>query len=331
MKTLFVYPKGLKQPSGQTTAAEVFINSNKEYSPFFFPILERESGDTVLLYLYRYFKTLVAAIKVSRKYEKTIISIALSSSFLIRILPFFFVLKNIEAQIHSGPNIEIGGTQKMLLKLISKFTSVVSVLGPLKSVTNIFSQSDVKVVYFSNKIPVTETMKNLNYERIYDIGYISLNIYSKGFIEFVKLFRHLKGQSIGITAVAAGPYRKTSKCPDFFTKDFFDTLVEDFKSMGGVYIESTDPMSSLFYEEIKIFVFPSSFHGEALPMVVLEAMVRGCYVYSKDIGFLKYHFNNKNLDVTFFDNPKKSEVEKILIDWDGYSAKNVNFILKGYS
>ena len=279
---VYVYPKGNKF-SGQSTIGD----DSKKFDIFLtLPIYLPEQGK--FSYLVDYLRFLTQVYYESTSKNNFTVSIALSTSYLLRIVPLLLMVKNkLAIECHSGPGIKLTPFSSWLLKLIGTRTKELYLLGKIQPIENIFSSCKSDIIYFNNvtglKIPVLKP----DADRLYDFGFLALNIESKGYEDFIKVMEKARTSNPNIRAVLAGPFHRSALCSPSHTVERFQSNIKRFRDAGGVYIEfvSSDEKPD-FFSQIKNFVFLSSFSGEAQPMVLLEAQVCGCMILSLTPGFV---------------------------------------------
>lgn len=130
---------------------------------------------------------------------------------------------------------------------------------------------------FASNIPAEKHKNQVKKDRI-TIGYLSNFFISKGIFEFLQIASEIRRKCPNIEIMVAGQSgdinsdKIKSKCE-----------ILDFTFLGAIHGET----KSAFFEELDIFIFPSSYHNEYSPLVLLEALSADTVVYSTDTGIIK--------------------------------------------
>ena len=126
------------------------------------------------------------------------------------------------------------------------------------------------------------------------LGFLSNITINKGIIDFIDSVRFLKDNNIdNINAIVGGNFvsDKLKKYCIQISKDL------PIKFIGGVYGKK----KSLFFKQIDLLLFPSTYKNEADPLVIQEALENKKIVFAYDIGCIsevlpnKYVFKSKKL------------------------------------
>ena len=271
---IYIYPKG-NLPSGQTTISEIRKKSHD--SSKVFPIWERQISKTKnILNLFMFYYT------IPKIGNEITVSIALSLSYLLRIFPIFLFLNKYHIEVHTGKDFKLSVTSRVLLILISLRSTKIFLLGNIPWFKRYFEK---KISYFKNSVNAPISIQN-NKEKEYDLGFIAVNIYSKGYQDFIKIFEKLS-QTLELTAYIAGPFKKSTSCPNSHTLENFLKNIDYFKKLGGKYFDYIGEEKYDLLGSTRYFIFLSSFEGEAQPMVLLEAEASECQIFATDVGFIK--------------------------------------------
>lgn len=281
--SVYIYPKGSKF-SGQTTIGDA--GAIEFDATINVPIYHPENG--VFSYLLKYSEFMRRLWALRSRHTNFTISMALSTSFLLRLMPVLMVSKNkIHVECHSGPAVKITRLSYLLLTLMAMKTEDLQLLGELPEVEAIFLRKNVSVFYFSNTTELRPSEEISLSSRAFDYGFLALNIESKGYRRFIEVFESLKSRDPKVTAVLAGPFHRSAMCPPEHTEMRFRDDIRRFTKLGGVYVESVSAQEKVtFFQGIRRFLFLSDFVGEAQPMVLLEAQACGCQIYSLTPGFV---------------------------------------------
>ena len=110
------------------------------------------------------------------------------------------------------------------------------------------------------------------------IGFLSNLMFEKGLSDFVELIRQASAYNLELRGVMAGP--AFSPEAQSFVDEASKELDERLTLTGPVYEAS----KILFFESIDILVFPTRYPTEALPLVLVEALLAGCPVITYGRG-----------------------------------------------
>lgn len=282
MNEVYVFPSGPKF-SGQTSVAD-------GRNAISLPMPIGLSGTSVWRALVPYLTFYRKAYNF-REHNVTI-SVALGVSYLLRVLPLAYIFKQrIEIEIHTGPSWPISGISRFLLKQLAMRVAVVKLLGPNPEIECLFSESSI--FFFKNYYQCCdgqEATKPAKHSRKYKLGFLALNIESKGIYQFEKLLTDLSERGVqNYRAIAAGPFHKSRACSSKHNESRFKETINQLSLLNCDYkcrVEANEKKS--FFEDINIFVFLSRFAGEAQPMVLLEAQYYGCEIVALDIGYVQH-------------------------------------------
>ena len=297
---IYLLPKGAKF-SGQTSS----FNKNRSFDHvIIFPIWDKE------LSLICNVKMLILARKNINKLKRNdelTISLALGKSYLIRVIFITLFCKCKKSfEIHSGLNVKIDLLSKSILSLLFNNTREIKILGPNKFLEQTAKKKKIKINYFRNEVSFKNQIMSSG-ARKYKYGFLALNIESKGYLEFLNIISTINEEQ---SSIVGGPYAKSKYCSEKHTHKNFTKNINSFVIKGGTYKDSVvDKMS--FYSSIDTFVITSTFPGEALPMVFLEALFFGCKIITTDIGYLNhYFFDKKGISI----NKDANEILKVIND-----------------
>lgn len=110
------------------------------------------------------------------------------------------------------------------------------------------------------------------------LGHLSNLTEDKGALRFLDIFTRLRRKGVVIRAKIAGPAH------DAKVKAAIETTAaefpQDFEWLGPVYGQDKDD----FYDDVDVFLFPSTYVNEAQPLVLLEALARGAAILTTDRG-----------------------------------------------
>ncbi len=113
------------------------------------------------------------------------------------------------------------------------------------------------------------------------IGLLSNLTADKGLHEFTKIVRIAKERGLPIRGVLAGPVVSDTDRND----------LESVKEELGKYLDYRGPVydeeKAIFFKDIDVFIFFSTYLNEAQPTVLFEAMARGIPVLSYDRGCIR--------------------------------------------
>ena len=110
------------------------------------------------------------------------------------------------------------------------------------------------------------------------IGMLSNLMKSKGLDTFISIAQGARELNLPIRFELAGP--PVSEEDSNLIKDAKESLGDSFNHIGPVYGDD----KVRFLKTLDIFIFPTRYHHEAQPIVLLEALCCGCAVISTDRG-----------------------------------------------
>jgi glycosyltransferase involved in cell wall biosynthesis len=113
------------------------------------------------------------------------------------------------------------------------------------------------------------------------IGLLSNLTQDKGLRTFIEILRRAKGQGLTIRGVLAGPIPSDSD--HAFLKSLEKELAGRLDYRGPVY----GAEKTRFFQDVDVFVFPTTYLNEAQPTVLFEAMAFGLPVISFDRGCIR--------------------------------------------
>jgi glycosyltransferase involved in cell wall biosynthesis len=154
--------------------------------------------------------------------------------------------------------------------------------GMAQDLANCYQQVIHSLVLSNAAFVVPATAKSAPAERKeITIGLLSNLTPDKGLYQFIELLRVGKLRGLPIRGVLAGPI------VHFADKTFLESLKEELGRhldyRGPVY----DAKKAQFFEDIDVFVFPTTYPNEAQPTVLFEAMAHGIPVISFDRGCIR--------------------------------------------
>jgi glycosyltransferase involved in cell wall biosynthesis len=118
------------------------------------------------------------------------------------------------------------------------------------------------------------------------IGLIGNLTPDKGLYEFIEIVRIAKARALPIRGVLAGPIVRDSD--RIVLQSLKDELGEHLDYRGPVYHAE----KARFFENIDVFVFPTTYLNEAQPTVIFEALANGVPIISFDRGCIRNQVGN---------------------------------------
>ena len=118
------------------------------------------------------------------------------------------------------------------------------------------------------------------------IGLIGNLTPDKGLYEFIEIVRIAKARALPIRGVLAGPIVRDSD--RFVLQSLKDELGEHLDYRGPVYHAE----KARFFENIDVFVFPTTYLNEAQPTVIFEALANSVPIISFDRGCIRNQVGN---------------------------------------
>ncbi len=113
------------------------------------------------------------------------------------------------------------------------------------------------------------------------ISFMSHLIYEKGIVLFLETIIDLvENHNLKIRVKIAG------KVPNGFQNKYVDSIIKEAKKKNYILFVGVlkGPLKWKFLYSSKIFVLPTFYQSESLPLVLLDAMRAGCYCISSSIG-----------------------------------------------
>ncbi|MCC5959457.1 MAG: glycosyltransferase family 4 protein [Rhodobacteraceae bacterium] len=126
------------------------------------------------------------------------------------------------------------------------------------------------------------------------VGYLSNLMLEKGFDTFLEVARRAVREGLEFDFIIAGPAPGATE--ENLVKDAIKDLGGRLEWRGAVY--GDDKMR--FFRDIDIFMFPTRYHYEAQPNVVLEALAAGNYVIATDLGCVSEDLSGSGGEVVPF-------------------------------
>jgi glycosyltransferase involved in cell wall biosynthesis len=118
------------------------------------------------------------------------------------------------------------------------------------------------------------------------IGLIGNLTPEKGLYEFIEIVRIAKARALPIRGVLAGPIVRDSD--RIVLQTLKDELGEHLDYRGPVYHAE----KARFFENIDVFVFPTTYLNEAQPTVIFEALANSVPIISFDRGCIRNQVGN---------------------------------------
>jgi glycosyltransferase involved in cell wall biosynthesis len=112
------------------------------------------------------------------------------------------------------------------------------------------------------------------------LGLLSNLTFEKGLSTFVELLEKASNEGLHVRGVLGGPFGDGRSAA--YYREAQERLGHLLSWRGALDGEAKDR----FFASLDVFVFPTRYASEAYPLVVLEALLRGCPVISWDRGCL---------------------------------------------
>lgn len=342
LNILFIYP-ATNHYSGQTKASEIIIDlfsctSNILIKPSIFPALERNSNFfEYIIYIYKlllfYTSQIIAIFK---KYDYIYLSLGQSLSKLILlglpvILSSILLRRKVICSIH-GNDFTEWNSKSLNYKLYSyilKNTFKITTLGERHELT-------LKKMGISQFIRVPNTIEILPLElktiiekqnsNQIKLLHLSTLLETKGFIRYIESIKLLKGFK-QLNSTLCGPIMFSNSCKTLKTYEEKENyILKSITDLNGNlnWIKGAKGLEKeKLFIDANIFIFPSNFPTESLPLVILEAAATGCAIISTRVGELPNYFSDQ--DIFYLDSIDPVEIYqkiKILIN---DKDKRINF------
>lgn len=120
------------------------------------------------------------------------------------------------------------------------------------------------------------------------IGLMSNLSKEKGLYDSIDVVNDLLKNNYNCRLILAGPIKKMED--KLFLKSIVENSNGKIEYIGPVFGED----KKKYFENIDVFLFPSSYRYEAQPLVVLEAMASGCPVFAINAGYTGELLPDKN-------------------------------------
>ena len=310
----------LKTFSGQTGATlqieKYLSDQGYQFKPIYLFPLDRTGRNRAIVTFEWFLKTLFYSYQIFNIFivKKPILYINLGQSLssFFRILWWFLPLKLIRpstkvvTSLHGNSFLFWGENSREMFwfKRILNLTDIVTVLSQthidfLKKL-GLKGNVELQIVYNTNDTKsLSEHDINIKLNRVNDriqILFLSLLIESKGYIEFLGAIEILAKSELKlpVTAVLCGPINISRYCTKFrdtkSAQDWIESKILEINNIQptklniqwitGAYGVQKDEL----FKASDIFVFPSLYPNESMPLVLLEAMSAGCAIISTTTG-----------------------------------------------
>lgn len=171
------------------------------------------------------------------------------------------------------------------------------------------SNVDIRVVYNTNdnkSLTIDEINAKLHTKReSIQLLFLSLLIETKGYIEYLEAMKLIaaKPHQTPIEAILCGPINISRYCTKFKNAEmatiWIHSMVEEINSINPTqfkikWIQGAfgNEKDQLFFDA-DIFIFPSRYPNESMPLVLLEAMSSGCAIISSNVGEINKILDNE--------------------------------------
>ncbi|GHT43913.1 hypothetical protein FACS189438_2020 [Bacteroidia bacterium] len=142
-----------------------------------------------------------------------------------------------------------------------------------------------------------------------NILHLSTLIETKGFSNYVEALKLLPKNN-NWNAILCGPVLFTKYCKTFSTikqKEEYVLQNIEYLSPYSTWIRGAYGIEKFeLFKNADIFIFPSTFNAESLPLVVLEAAASGCAIICTKVGEIPNYFSND--EILFLDSPDAKEI-----------------------
>jgi glycosyltransferase involved in cell wall biosynthesis len=307
-----------KTYSGQSASTDLIKRSLKSNNYIFIDLplysLDRSLKSILKAYLLSFFKTLKILPGLFSILLTThpLLYINLGQGFasFIRVLwwlvPLRIIKRNLRIVVSLNGHIFMSWQRhKMQTRLFlnilnsAKFVTVVGPNQKAKLVEWGLNKNKVLIVPNTcelNSIESPEIIKkhNLDTDQHINLLHLSLLIESKGFPEYLEALELLSKKKLNrpINAVLCGPMSFTQYCKKLKTPEAKSTWIknkiEDINKSSQVHVEwipgAHGSLKEKLFNNAHIFVLPTYFPVEAQPLVLLEALSKGCAIITSTAG-----------------------------------------------
>jgi len=155
------------------------------------------------------------------------------------------------------------------------------------------------------------------------LGILSNLTIEKGLTKTIEVAKELKKRGLNIELYLAGPIigEKEEEIKNKIIKDGNNQFI---KFLGPVYGEEKNNLLN----EIDIFLFPTNYKNEAMPLVLLEALKEQCYIISAERGCIKEVLSKYNCIINDIDRYVENTVSQILSLDKSFIREKVTFNIK---
>lgn len=313
-----------KSYSGQSAATDLIKQSlYNQYKFIDLPLyaLDRSVGNKIKAYFLWIFKTLkilpgLFSILFS---SKPILYINLGQGYasFFRILWWYLPLRIFKRNLRTVVSLH-GHTfmkwqrhekQTMLFYYILNSASFITVVGPNQKAKLLdwgLNSKNVLIVPNTCELKCIESpdiikKQNLPLDQPINLLHLSLLIESKGFPEYLEALEILSKKDLArpINAVLCGPMSFTQYCKKLKTIEEKSTwiknkieIINDSPKVNVKWIPGAQGvMKEELFSNAQIFVLPTYFPVEAQPLVLLEALSKGCAIITSTAGEIESTVN----------------------------------------
>ena len=334
MNTIFLSFIKLNSYSGQSGATlqieRLLRNSKYKFKYLYLFPLDRSDDNKFFGIINWIFRTVLYSFQILQLFfaYKPILYINLGQSLssFFRVLWWFFPLKFLRPNIkvvvslhgNSFLSWDLNSKEILWFKRILRKSDIVTVLSErhIKFLENLHIKKhvDIRIVNNTNdNSGITKdklVQKNIVNKSKWNILFLSLLIETKGYIEYLEAMKKLAELQleIEISAILCGPINISRYCQKFNNHESAQFWIEKMISeinrvnpnyfsiewIDGAYGEQKDQL----FANADIFVFPTRYPNESMPLVLLEAMSSGCAIISSNVGEIDRIINDETAIVT---------------------------------
>lgn len=154
----------------------------------------------------------------------------------------------------------------------------------------------------------SKSFEKRNASNIVNILYLSNITKSKGVWILLETIPEITAQTGNVKFTIAGPWQDKTFKDEVMEYVFKNNIKKFIEFPGPVYTEEKD----LLFEKSDLFIFPTTYSLEAMPLVILEAMRASLPIISTDIGVISELVADGETGFTVNPNITEELIEKII-------------------
>jgi len=173
---------------------------------------------------------------------------------------------------------------KLLYRRVDQHAVLIN--GMEEQLSNVAKPNQIKVIpNFYEQTSVNISERNSSKNKIIKLVFLSSIVKTKGILELVRAYKILKKKGFDIHLTICGCFMTDEEMKSTELEKEFHSLIKN--DDGISYLGGVDKDKK--YEVLQdsdIFVLPSYYRSEAVPLSIIEAMASGCAVITSDYRYL---------------------------------------------